>query len=113
MPAPQAAVFGELVKARFRSFALRVPNQPPLPRAFLETLSEAQRSAAPVPVPPALFVPDSGYELHVATQKHLTQVFGAFIDGLSSAVCSAWGEWQGAAVLSGVAIAGPVASGGR
>jgi hypothetical protein len=113
MPAPQAAVFGELVKAQFRSFAIRVPNGPPLPRAFLEALSEAQRSVAPLPMPPALFVPDSGYELHVATQKHLTQVLSGFIDRLSTAVCSAWGEWQSAAVLSGVVIAGTVASGGQ
>jgi hypothetical protein len=39
--------------------------------------------------------------------------YEAFIDGISEAVCAAWGQWQSVATLSGVTIDGAVASGGR
>lgn len=78
MPAPQAATMQELAKTQFRSFAIKVPNQPPLPAAFLAAAKPGDRSVAPAPMPPALFLPDSAYKLHVDTQKHLTEVFGGF-----------------------------------
>lgn len=113
MPAPQAAMMQELAKTQFRTFAIKVPNQPPLSRAFLAAAKPADRSATPAPMPPALFLPDSSYKTHVDTQKHLTDVFGTFLDDACSAVCGAWDKWQRAATLVGVVIAGPVASLGK
>lgn len=103
----------ELAKTQFRSFATKVPNQPPLPPAFLAAAKPSDRSVMPAPMPPALFVPDSDYKAHVDTQKHLTDVFDAFIDGMCGAICAGWDQWQKAARLLGVVIAGPVASAGR
>ena len=113
MPAPQAAAMQELAKTQFRSFAVKVPNQPLLPPAFLAAAKPSERSATPAPMPPALFLPDSSYKSHVDTQKHLTDVFGAYLDGICSAVCSAWDQWQKAATLVGVVITGPAASAGQ
>lgn len=113
MPAPQAAMMKELVMTQFRTFAIKVPGEGPLPRGFLKSLAEADRAAVALPSPPALFVPDSTYKGHVDTQKHLDKVFGAFIEGIVGAVCSAWDQWQKAAVLTSVIINGPVAAGGQ
>src|SRR5205807_6991762 len=113
MPAPQASVMQDLAKTQFRSFSVKVPNQPPLPAAFLAAATPGDRAVTPAPMPPALFLPDSPYTSHVKTQKHLTDVFGTYLDGVCSAVCSAWDQWQKAATLVGVVIAGPLASAGQ
>lgn len=106
----------ELAKTQFRTFAIKVPNQPPqmnVRSTYADAFPPAERKVAPMPMPPALFLPDSAYKIHVDIQKHLTEVFGAFIDGVCGAICSAWEKWQSAATLTGVVINGPVAAGGQ
>lgn len=116
MPAPQSPAMRDLAKTQFRSFRIKVPNQPPkmnLPRTFDSAFKAGELSVAQMPMPPALFLPDSNNKYHVDTQKQMTENYGGFIDGVCGGICDAWAKWQSAATLVGVVINGPLAAGGN
>jgi hypothetical protein len=116
MPAPQASAFQQLARAKFTSFNLTVPTNWKDPQGqagdqYSRAFKPEERSTAPG-MPP-LFRAASSNKYHTDTQKMHIGKIGGFIDGVSSAICDAWGKWQKLAVIAGVVIAGPTASGGQ
>lgn len=113
MPAPIASAFQQLARLKFTSFNLKVPTnwQDPQGEAgdhYGRAFKPGEKATAPG-MPP-LFQAASMNKYHTDTQKmHIAKV-GGFIDGISAAICSAWGKWQSAATMAGVMIAGPIAS---
>jgi hypothetical protein len=113
MPAPQASMMKQLARAKFSSFAIRVPTDWQQPQGtpgqqYPDAFQSSERSAPPDSG--TLFQPASSNKFHVDTQKKLNEQFGEFIDGICSAICSAWSTWQSTATIVGVMITGPVAS---
>ena len=116
MPAPQASAFQQLARLKFTSFNLKVPTnwQDPSGEAgdhYGRAFKPDEKVSAPG-MPP-LFQAASLNKYHTDTQKMHIGKIGSFIDGISSAICSAWSQWQTATTLVGVVIAGPTASGGQ
>lgn len=114
MPAPQASAMQQLARLKFTSFALKVPKDwktpsgDPAGKHYNDAFKPGE-STTPPGMPP-LFQPASLNKYHVDTQKMHIEKIGAFIDGICSAICSAWGQWQSLATMTGVMIMGPVAS---
>lgn len=114
MPAPQASQMQQLARLKFTSFGLKVPtdwkapaDQDQYDRAF----QASEKNTAPGS--PPLFQPATMNKYHTDSQKmHIAKV-GGFIDGICSAICSAWSMWQSTATMTGVMITGPVASVGQ
>ncbi len=114
MPAPQASQMQQLARAKFMSFNLKVPanwqnpsDQDQYDRAF----QASEKNTAPGS--PPLFQPATMNKYHTDAQKMHIAKIGAFIDGTCSAICSAWSQWQQAATMTGIVVAGPVASIGQ
>jgi hypothetical protein len=119
MPAPQASMMQQLARLQFSSFKIKVPVDWENPSGdvpthhYFDAFSAAEHLTVPDAMAPPLFLPASPNKYHTGTQKDMNKKFGAFIDGVCSAICSAWGQWQSAATLIGVIINGPVAAGGQ
>jgi len=118
MPAPQAAMMQNLAKLKFQSFAIKLPtgwNQPQGPAGdqYRKAFKSDELAAMPMPMPPALFLPATVNKYHVDTAKKISDQFTDFIDGICSAICSAWSQWQMAATLTGVMVNAVTAAGGQ
>ena len=116
MPAPQAALFKQLARTKFMSFNLKVPQNWQEPsgdaaKQYGDALKPSEKNTPPG-MPP-LFQAASLVKMHTDTQKMHIAKIGAFIDGISDAICSAWGQWQSMATLVGVMVNGPTASMGQ
>jgi hypothetical protein len=119
MPAPIAMMMKTDARLKFSGNNLKVPDGwvtpsgDPGAKHWGQAFKASEKSTTPDPTVPPLFTPHTLVKHHTDTQKKLTQIFGGFIDGISDAICSAWGQWQSMAVLTGVVINGPVASVGQ
>lgn len=121
MPAPQAVMMKQFARLKFASFGLKVPTNWKDPQgdpaaAHYGKAFKAQEKATVMDMgspPPPLFMPATLNKYHTDTQKKHNSDVGGFIDKICTAICSAWGQWQMAAVMTGVQIAGPVATGGQ
>ena len=107
----------QLARLKFTSFGLTVPQnwkQPqgdPGEKHYNDAFQDGEKVTAPG-MPP-LFQPASMNKYHTDAQKmHIAKV-GAFIDGVTSAICSAWGQWQQATTMVGVVINAVTAVGGQ
>lgn len=103
-------------KAQFMSFAIKLPVDWKQPQGeggkqYAQAFKPSELAAVP-PVP-ALFIPASVNKYHVDTVKKVHDQFDAFIDGICSAICSAWSQWQTAASMVGINVMGPSAMGGQ
>ncbi len=114
MPAPQASQMQQLARAKFSSFGLKVPanwkapaDQDQYDRAF----QPGEKNTAPGS--PPLFQPATMNKYHTDSQKMHIAKIGGFIDGICSAICSAWGQWQSLSTMTGIMVSGPVASVGQ
>jgi hypothetical protein len=108
----------ELAKMQFRSFAIKLPvnwQQPQGQAAepYRQALSPDKLVGMIPPFPPALFVAATVAKPHCETAQKISDKFTSFIDGICSAICSAWSQWQSLAVLTGVTVNGPIAAGGQ
>ena len=118
MPAPQAMMMQQVARAKFASFGLKVPQnwQDPAGEAgdhYGRAFKPEEKVTAPAMGTPPLFQPASLNKYHTDVQKMLHSKFGAYIDGICSAICSAWGQWQSMATMTGLVVAGPVVSVGQ
>ena len=117
MPAPQASAMQQLARLKFMSFNLKVPTNwqnpsgDPGAKHYGDAFQPSEKTTAPG-MPP-LFQPASLNKYHTDTQKMHIDKIGKFIDGVCSAICSAWSTWQSATTMVGVVINGPVAMGGQ
>lgn len=115
MPAPQASMMQQLARAKFMSNALKVPkdwSQPSGDNGHYNKAFQPSEMAA-APGAPPLFIPASVNKYHVDTQKMLNEKVGNFIDGICSAICSAWSQWQSAASMAGIVVNSVTATGGQ
>lgn len=117
MPAPQASQMKQLVRAKFTSFSIKVPQNwqnpsgDPDAKHYSDAFKPEEKNTAPGA--PPLVQPASSNKYHTDTQKMHIDKIGKFLDGISEAICSAWSTWQTAASMAGIVIAGPTASGGQ
>lgn len=116
MPAPQASAMQQLARLKFTSFNLKVPTDWKDPQGeagdqYGQAFQPGETSSAPG-MPP-LFQPASLNKYHTDTQKMHIAKFGEFIDGICSAICSAWSQWQSTATMVGVVINAVTAVGGN
>jgi len=117
MPAPQASAMQQLARLKFTSFNLKVPTNwkdpagDPAGDHYGRAFKPDEKASSPG-MPP-LFQPASLNKYHTDTQKmHIAKV-GSFIDGVCSAICSAWSQWQTAATMVGIVINAVTATGGQ
>jgi hypothetical protein len=115
MPAPQAKMMQQLARAKFASFGLKVPQNWQAPQGsaaehYDRAFKPDEKTSTPAMGTPPLFQPASLNKYHTDVQKMLCAKFGDFIDGICSAICSAWGEWQSLATMTGLVVAGPTVS---
>jgi hypothetical protein len=109
----------QLAKLQFSSFGIKLPIDW---RDPTETVAanhygkafKASEKVTPVPpCPPALFVAASPNKYHTDAAKEISDKLSAYIDGICSAICSAWSQWQSTATLVGVVINAVTAAGGQ
>src|SRR5688572_27462126 len=117
MPAPQASAMQQFARLKFTSFNIKVPQNwqnpsgDPDAKHYGDAFPAGEKTTAPGA--PPLFQPASMNKYHTDAQKMHIDKIGKFIDGICSAICSAWSTWQSAATMVGVMITGPVASVGQ
>jgi hypothetical protein len=116
MPAPQASAMQQLARLKFTSFNLKVPTNWKDPAGsagdhYGRAFKPDEKASAPG-MPP-LFQPASLNKYHTDTQKMHIGKIGSFIDGICSAICSAWSQWQTAATMVGIVINAVTATGGQ
>jgi hypothetical protein len=117
MPAPQATAMSQLARLKFMSFNLKVPQNWRDPQGdpdadhYKNAFADNEKLAAPG-MPP-LFQPATMNKYHVDSQKMHIAKIGKFIDDVTKAICSGWGEWQMMATMTGLIINGPTVAGGQ
>src|SRR3954469_20708191 len=117
MPAPQASDLKKKIRDKFTSFNIKVPQNWSKPsgdpdgKHYDDAFTAAEKSTSPGS--PALFQAASSNKYHTDTQKMHIAKIGAFIDDISSAICTAWSGWQTSATMAGILVNGPIASGGQ
>ena len=116
MPAPQASMMQQLARAKFMSFNLKVPSNWSEPQGdgakhYARAFQDGERTSTPGT--PPLFQPASLNKYHTDTQKQHIAIYGGFIDGICSAICSAWAQWQSTASMTGIIINAITAAGGQ
>jgi hypothetical protein len=116
MPAPQASAMQQLARATFMGKNLRVPSDwqepsgDPAAKQYGQAFKDSEKATSPGA--PPLFTPASLNKYHTDAQKKLISDFGQFIDGICSAICSAWSQWQSTATMAGFVVTGPMVMGG-
>ncbi len=116
MPAPQASAMQQIARATFMGKQLRVPTNwqdpsgDPAAKQYGQAFKDSEKSTAPGA--PPLFIAASMNKYHTDTQKMLISKYGEFIDGICSALCSAWSQWQQTATMAGFVVTGPMVMGG-
>ncbi len=116
MPAPQASALKQKIRDKFTSFSIKIPQEwqtpsgDPAGKHYNDAFTASEKSTSPGS--PALFQAASANKYHTDAQKMHVAKIGAFIDDISSAICTAWSTWQSTATMPGIVINGPIASGG-
>jgi hypothetical protein len=119
MPAPQATQMQMLAKTQFASFAIKIatdwkqPQGNPKADQYSKAFKPSEKVGMPIADAPALFQPASMNKYHCDQAKTNHDNFKAYIDGICSAICSAWSQWQSMATIAGIIVNGPTAAGGQ
>lgn len=109
----------QFARLKFSSFGLKVPMNWQTPSGdpegsqYTNAFKPEERNTAPDTVMPPLFMPATMNKYHTDTQKMHNAEIGKFIDGITAAICSAWGQWQSMASMAGVIINALTASVGQ
>ncbi|HSK00701.1 MAG TPA: hypothetical protein VK932_05645 [Kofleriaceae bacterium] len=107
----------QFARLKFTSFQIKVPQNwqnpsgDPDAKHYGDAFSASEKTTAPGA--PPLFQPASMNKYHTDAQKMHIDKVGKFIDGICSAICSAWSTWQSAATMVGIMVNGPTASVGQ
>jgi len=106
-------------KAKFAGNSLKSPKdwqQPsgdPAGKQYPDAFAPSERTSVPPVAVPPLFTPASLNKYHCDTTKMLNDKIGGYLDGICTAICSAWSQWQSAATLVGVVVNAVTAAGGQ
>jgi hypothetical protein len=117
MPAPQAEMMKQLARVKFMSFNIKVPQNwrdpqgDPAAKHYGDAFKPSEKVA--MPGMPPLVQPASMNKYHVDAQKMHIDKIGKYMDGVMSAIASAWGQWQTQATMVGVVINAVTAMGGQ
>jgi hypothetical protein len=109
----------QLARLQFSSNSLKMPDswsQPsgdPAGKHYGDAFQPSEKSSSPDTTAPPLFTPASLNKYHTDTQKKINEVIGKYLDGICTAICSAWSQWQSAATLVGVIVNAVTATGGN
>jgi hypothetical protein len=105
----------ELAKTQFMSFAIKLPTDWKQPTGkpgeqYPKAFTDSERAA----VPPVgkLFQAATNNKYHCDNASTVSDKFEAYINGICSAICSAWSQWQTAATMAGIMVNAVTASGG-
>lgn len=103
MPAPQASMMQNLAKTNFRA-KITLPKDWKQPSGkaaehYGKAFKASEKFKAPKPM--CLFKEASTNKYHVDTATDIGDKFEKFIDGICSAICSAWSQWQSLAMFAG------------
>jgi hypothetical protein len=115
MPAPQASDLKKKIRDKFTSFNIKIPQNwqtpsgDPAGKHYSDAFTASEKSTSPGS--PALFQAATSNKYHTDSQKMHVAKIGAFIDDISTAICSAWSAWQ-MTTMAGIVITGPAAMGG-
>lgn len=104
MPAPQASMMQNLAKTNFRAKITlpkdwKQPQGDPAAKQYGDAFKPNEKVAVPSPM--CLFKSASTNKYHVDTAKNIGDKFEKFIDGMCSAICSGWSQWQSLAMFTG------------
>ena len=108
----------QLARLQFSSFQLKVPQDWKTPsgdpdaKHYSDAFKPEEKNTTPVTAMP-LFMAASMNKYHTDTQKMHQAKIGAYIDGMCTAICSAWSQWQTMATLVGVVVNAVTAVGGQ
>ena len=96
-----------LAKVKFISFATKLPTDWKQPQGeagkqYTRAFKMTELVGMP-PVPP-MFVPATVNKYHTDTAKKIGDQFATYLDGICSAICSAWSQWQSMAAMSGIMV---------
>ncbi|MBM4388862.1 MAG: hypothetical protein FJ088_14065, partial [Deltaproteobacteria bacterium] len=96
-----------LAKMNFKSKAIKLPTDWQQPsgeqgKQYADAFKPAEKSVPPDPA--RIFMPASVNKYHVDTQKSVGEKTEKYIDGICSAICSAWSSWHSTATFTGVII---------
>lgn len=109
----------QLARLQFSSFQIKVPQEWKTPsgdpdaKHYGDAFKPEEKNTAPVAAAPPLVMPASMNKYHTDTQKMHHGKIGAYLDGICTAICSAWSTWQSSATLVGVVINAVTAVGGQ
>lgn len=103
MPAPQASMMQNLAKQNFRQkldlFVDWKQPQGDAAKQYGDAFKPDEKNAVASPM--CLFKSVSSNKYHVETAKKIGDKFEKFIDGMCSAICSGWSQWQSLAMITG------------
>jgi hypothetical protein len=107
----------QLARAKFTSFNIKVPQNwrdpqgDPAAKHYGDAFKPGEKMA--MPGMPPLVQPATMNKYHVEAQKMHIAKIGAYMDGVVTAICSAWSTWQSSATMVGVVINAVTAMGGQ
>lgn len=119
MPAPPATLCTMTAKTMFASKGLKVPQNwknpsgDPGAKHYSDAFSPSEKQTMPAIGAPLLFQPASLNKYHTDAQKMHVDKIGSFIEGITSALCSAVTTLQKACTMAGIVITGPAGVGGQ
>lgn len=100
----------QLARLKFAGFQLKVPQNWQTPsgdpdaKHYGDAFKPEEKNTAPAVGTPPLFMPASMNKYHTDAQKMHHGKVGSFIDGVCSAICSAWSTWQSSATMTGIMV---------
>lgn len=100
----------QLARLKFAGFQLKVPQNWQTPsgdpdaKHYGDAFKPEEKNTAPAVGTPPLFMPATMNKYHTDAQKMHHGKVGSFIDGVCSAICSAWSTWQSSATMTGIMV---------
>ena len=117
MPAPQASELKQNIRDKFTSFKIKVPQNwqnpsgDPDAKHYGDAFTASEKSTSPGSPPLVLAATSNKY--HTDTQKMHVDKIGKYLDGIATAIASAWSAWQMSSSMVGVIVAASMGNGGK
>lgn len=107
MPAPNAQMLAQLTRTNFSAKNIKIPiDWAPPGQQYPDAFAPSERQVAPGS-PTELFHAATLNKYHVDSAKDMSDKLGAYIDGVSGAICGAIDNWMKMAMVTAALINGP------